>query len=282
MKIGFIDHHLNNYHANKFHSLLTGPVGAGEIEICAAYESDPQGDDWCNAHGVPRAASAAEVVAKSDAIIVLAPDHIGDHLELGREALKSGKPTQIDKMLSPSLADAREIVRIARDNATPLMSASSLRFAVEIEELVARLPGPPDDVFARGFGPLRGYGCHTVAPALRLFGSRAKRLIDTGRNGTRLITLDDGTRRAFIEMHEAENQAEISPWQMGALAGKRYEVVTITKYDEFYANLMKEAVKFFKTRQSSISPEEQLLGVAVECAADDSASKGGAWVDLEL
>ena len=133
----------------------------------------------------------------------------------------------------------------------------------------------------RGFGPLRGYGCHTVAPALRLFGSRAKRLIDTGRNGTRLITLDDGTRRAFIEMHEAENQAEISPWQMGALVGKRYEVVTITKYDEFYANLMKEAVKFFKTRQSPISPEEQLLGVAVECAADDSASKGGAWVDLE-
>src|SRR5204863_9979171 len=98
MKIGFLDHHLKNYHAGKFHDLLTGDVGAGAVEICAAYESHPQGsDDWCAQRGVPRASSAEEVIAKSDAVIVLGPDVPEAHLTLARASLAAGKPTFVDK-----------------------------------------------------------------------------------------------------------------------------------------------------------------------------------------
>ena len=61
MKIGFVDHHLNNFHANKFLELLRGPLAGLGATVTAAWESDPTGEDWCAKHDVPRANSAAAV-----------------------------------------------------------------------------------------------------------------------------------------------------------------------------------------------------------------------------
>lgn len=284
MKIGFIDHHLNNYHADVFHKLLTGPVGGGRVEIVAAFETTPKGDeDWCAKTGVPRASSAAEVVEKSDCLMVLAPDNLDTHLVLGREALESGKPTLIDKMLSPSLDDAREIVRIAAAHGTPLISSSSLRFAVEVEELVARIDGPVNAVFASGFGKFHVYGIHTIAPAMRIVGDApVKRVIDTGTPEARLVTIDDGTRRTLLEVRQSANQYEATPWTLGVLVGDRYEIAEIRQHDAFYANLMKETVKFFETGKSPMTPEEMLRSVAVQDAAERSLAAGAEWVDVNI
>ena len=283
MKIGFLDYSLNNYHANKFHMLLTGKVGAGEVQLVAAHETNPTGDDWCAAKGVPRASSAQEVVDKSDAIIVLAPDNSSRHLELGQIAYKSGKPVFVDKYLATTTEDAKEIVRLAAASKSPLMSSSSLRYSVELEELVSRIGNEPIlALFSRGIGKWGGYACHSVAPALRLLGTRIKRVIDTGSGNVHLVTLDDGNRHSSIELRESENQMEATPWQVGVLIGKNYDVVTISKYDEFYENLMKETVKFFKSGKSPISTEEMLETVAIEVAATESAAKGGVWVDVRI
>lgn len=286
MKVGFIDHHLNNYHANKFHGILSGEVGqaAGGVEIVAAYESEPEGDDWCAKNGVPRASSAAEVVEKADAILVLAPDNTETHLVLGREALKSGKPVFFDKTLSSTMEDAREIVRLARENKTPIFSSSSLRFSVELEELIERVGDRPmDGIFTHGFAKWRSYAVHSVAPALRLLGGdRVRRVIDSGKGAVRLVTLETASgRRAFIDHRDSENQFEVTPWMAGALVDGKYEIVTVKLFDEFYANLMRQTLKFFQTRESVISMAEYLETVAVEVAAQDSFDAGGVWVDIE-
>ncbi|PKO20077.1 hypothetical protein CVU37_01005 [candidate division BRC1 bacterium HGW-BRC1-1] len=284
MKIGFIDHHLENYHADVFHKLLNGPIGAGKVEIVAAYESDPKSDlDWCKEKGVPRASSAAEVVDKCDALMVLAPDNLVEHLKLGREALASGKPTLVDKMLSPVLADAREIIEIAEKHNTPLISSSSLRFSTELEELIARLDGPVTAVYGRGFGNFPVYGIHTIAPAMRLLGDApVKRVIDTGMAHNHLVTIDDGTRRTFLEVRQSSNQNDASPWMVGVMVSGRLEVALVKKHDDFYANLMRETVKFFETRQSPMSTLEMLRSVAVQEAAEFSLKQGGQWVDVNI
>src|SRR5690606_18794550 len=94
MKIGFLDYKLNNYHMKKFHGLLTGPVGNGRISIVAASELEPtdEGRDWCAQNGIPCLASAEEVIAASDALLVLAPNNPETHLAVARPALASGKP----------------------------------------------------------------------------------------------------------------------------------------------------------------------------------------------
>lgn len=282
MKIGFIDHHLNNYHANKFLSIIRDGKAGPDLEIVAAYESDPTGEDWCEKNNVKRVQSAAEVVELSDAIIVLAPDNVESHLALSKEALQSKKPVLIDKVLAKSADDARKIVADAEAAGTPIMSSSSLRFSVELEKLLSLVgDGPHEGIFSRGFGRWRGYAVHTIQPALRLLGGRVKRVIDTGKGSTHIITIEnDKGNRAHIDIRECENQYEATPWQVGILHHKNYEIITVKLFDEFYENLLKNAVKFFQTRQSPVPVGEMLDQVLVEVAADESFNKGGVWVDL--
>ena len=282
MKIGFIDHHLNNYHSDVFHQILGSPASAGVAHLVSAYESHPEGPDWCEAKGVARASSPEEVIAKSDAIMVLAPDNVEMHLDLARAAIESKKPVYIDKNLARSLADAKEIVALAAKHGTPIMSSSALWFAAELEEMLAGINDSIESAFARGFGKWRGYSIHTISPAIRLFGAGVKRVIDTGTGSTRYVTLDDGRRRATIEVRESENQYEATPWQFGALVGGRYEVATVKKFNEFYENLLKHVLTFFKTHKSPVSLDEQLMIIAVENAADESLAKGGSWVDVGI
>jgi hypothetical protein len=57
MKLGFVDHHLANYHADVFLKLLRSTYADRGVELIA-YESDPaSGDDWCDRNQVRRAAS---------------------------------------------------------------------------------------------------------------------------------------------------------------------------------------------------------------------------------
>lgn len=281
MKIGFIDYQLKNYHADKFHTILTGDVGkAANAELVAAYEEVPAANyDWCREKGVARAATAQEVVEKSDALIVLAPDAIEKHLRLGEAALKSGKPTLIDKYLSTTTADAKQMLEIAREHNTPLMSSSSLRFSVELEELLPKV-GAVETMFSRGFGEWRGYSVHTIAPVVRVMGAGVKRIIDTGNDLTSLVTLDYGDRKAFVEVRKSENMYEATPWQVGILSEGKYHVATIAKFDEFYANLMKEFLKFAKSGQSPTPPDEMMKTVIIEEAAEQSRNRGGEWVTV--
>lgn len=284
MKIGFIDHYLNNFHATKFLNIFREGQAGADIEIVAAYEQAPQGDDdWCQVNNVPRASSAAEVVEKSDALIVLSPNNVDQHLKLGDEALRSGKPTMLDKALASTVTDARQIIALAQESNTPIMSASSLRFSVELQELLGRVgPGPYEGIFSRGFGDWRNYAVHTIQPALMLLGGRVTRVIDTGQGTNHQITVEnDQGRRAYIEIRKCENQYEATPWQIGILNDNNYEVITVKKFDEFYINMLSQGVEFFKTGKSPVPVEEMLDEVVVEISADSSFNSGGRWIDVE-
>jgi len=69
-------------------------------------------------------------------------------LELARPALEMGKPVFINRPFASSIEDAEEIVRLARANNAPLMSASSLEFGSDVEDMQA---------FVKENGPIRAY-----------------------------------------------------------------------------------------------------------------------------
>jgi hypothetical protein len=39
LRLGFVDHHLNNFHANKFLSLLHGSLASLDARVMTAWES---------------------------------------------------------------------------------------------------------------------------------------------------------------------------------------------------------------------------------------------------
>jgi len=286
MRIGFVDHHLNNFHANKFLALLHGPLADLGARVTAAWESDPTGDDWCEKNAVRRLEGAAGVAAACDAVVVLAPDNIEAHLALCRQVLPAGKPTLVDKFLAPTRAHAAEILNLSGHHGAPVFSASSLRFAVEIEAALAQTSERPREAYARGMGEWTGYGVHTLALIqAALGGGSPARVIDTGTGGAACVTVEfAGGARGWADVRAAENQWEAFPWSFGFRTGlgtgSRYVTGTIADYDGFYANLMRRAVEFFRTGQSPISAEEMLGTVAVLEGAEQSRRAGGEWTRL--
>ena len=284
MKIGFLDNSFTNYHMKKFLGLLRGDAGKDKVVVELGWELTPtdEGKAWCAENGLKYCASAEEVIEKSDAIIALAPNNPEKHLELAGEALLSGKPVFLDKMLAQSPEHAREILKLAREHNTPLMSSSGLRFAKELDAITAKLDGPVNTVFARGLGKFPIYAIHTITMALRFFGGDVRRVIDTGAEGARLLSLDGGgSRRATVDVRESENAYETTPWQVGVLIGGKYEVATVADFDGFYANLMVHALKFLETGESPMSHEEMLANVVVQAAAEQSFAAGGTWVETQ-
>lgn len=284
LRIGLVDHHLNNFHADKFAALLHGPLAHLEARIVTAWESDPTGDDWCARQGVKRAAGPAEVAAGCDAVMVLAPDNVEAHRELCAAVLPAGRPTFVDKFLAPTAADARAIAGLAGQHGAPLFSASSLRFAVELEAALAGLETPVAAAFACGMGAWDLYGVHTLSLALGALaaggaGSAPARVIDTGETLDAVVTVEYACgRRAWLDVRQADNQWEALPWSFGFRAGTRYLTGTVRDFDGFYAALMRRVVEFFRSGESPVSTQEMLGVAAVLEAAPRSRQAGGTWV----
>jgi hypothetical protein len=250
------------------------------VDVTVAWESDPTGEDWCARNGVRRAASPEEAARQADAVMVMAPDNVDEHLRLASAVLPFGKPTVVDKFLAPTLAEARQIVEMARQHGAPLFSASALRYAVELDAVLPELAGKTvGEAGARGLSGWDLYGIHTLAMALRLMGAGVRRLIDTGTPMARIVTLDYGEgRRALVEVRQAANEWDVFGWSFAARVDDRYVVGAVKDYDGFYANLMRHAAAFLKTGQSDMPIEEAVIAVAVLEGANRSLAAGGEWV----
>lgn len=143
-KIGFIDYYMSEWHANNYPKWMVeaGAALGEEIKIAYAYaevEVSPVDgrttDEWCAAYGAERCATVAELCEKSDYVVILAPSNPECHLRLADAALPFGKPTYIDKTFSPDGATADAIFALAEKYNVPLFSASSLRYAAELQGL---------------------------------------------------------------------------------------------------------------------------------------------------
>jgi predicted dehydrogenase len=276
MKIGYLDHNLHNYHSRHFLALLRSR-GA---DVAMAWESRPKGPDWCKAHKVRRADSAAEVIRLCDALVILAPNDLGTHPALAKAALTSGKPVLVDKLLCPRLKDAEGMMAAAKKAGTPLFSASALRYAGELKALKGK--PRPDWMLANGMGAWDIYGVHTLSLVLAAMGDQVVRLRSVGQAPVSEVILEfKGGRRAWLTLADVKNGYEEMPWTLHLARKGNLERVAIRDFDGFYRNLMGEALKFFKTGRSPLSGSEMLTSVEVLEKGEMSRKKDGAWIRLK-
>ena len=282
IKVGILDNHLNNWHADTFLKLLRGPLADREIEIVAAYESDPVGEDWCARNSVRRAGSPEEALDGVDAIMVLSPDNIEDHLAQCKIALPYGKPTLVDKFLAPTLAEAQEIASLAATHNTPIFTSSSLRFAAELDSLIYDI-GDASVTESRftGMGRWEIYGVHTLCMALRVMGANVVRVVDTGTDTAHTVTLDYGNgARCVLDVRSADDQYAQFPWTIAVRVGDAYFQRTVLDHDGFYHNLMKQTADFFASGVSPIAIAESIATVAVIEAGSRSFQQDSTWVTI--
>ena len=236
-------------------------------------------DKW----GVEFVDSIEELCEKVDAVLLESVDG-RPHLAQVRPVFKAKKRVFIDKPLTASYADAREIARLSRESGVPFFSSSSLRFVADIQTIRnSDTHGGIHGAFT--FGPenlephhpdLFWYGIHAVEMLYTLLGPGCEQVtrVKTDSGDTVVGRWKDGrigTMRGLIRGRQ----------DYGAVAfGMKAVLATPVPMKSDYRGLLIEIVKFFQTGIPPVQPEETLEIMAFMEAAELSKVRGGAPVAL--
>ena len=278
--IGFIDLHINNWHANTYPAWFRTAKRAGEFELGYAYEESPLSPDspsletWCEKMGMKPAHDIETVVANSDCLCVLAPNNPEAHDRLAALPLAAGKPLYMDKTFAPDKATAARFFETARRHGTPLMSTSALRFG---EEFVAMMKGfagkRPVHVTATGGGRSFGeYSIHQIEMAVIALGLGARSVTRLPGCATELyaVRYEGGVRSALLTYNPKAD------FTLTAFGEDR--VAVAPGATNMFPHLIDAMLEFFATGVSLV-PEEETVEVA---AIREAAIKAQAAPGVEI
>lgn len=164
-------------HAHPAITQYLGARSAAEFGLPGVRVTHVWCDDPEDAERVARAAriehvvpNAADLIDAVDAVLI-PTDRGNEHVSRARPFVEAGLPVFIDKPLCDNRADLATFERWIAVDHRPILSCSALRFAVEFEELRARL-APVGDVrlvTATMAKSWRRYGIHALEAAYPFF-----------------------------------------------------------------------------------------------------------------
>lgn len=292
LKLGIIG--TDTSHATAFTKMLNDPASPDYLpgaRVVAAYKGgskdlpesakrvDGYAEELRTKWGVQFYSDITSLAKRVDAVILCSVDG-RVHLAQARAVIAAKKPLFVDKPLAATLADAREIARLAKEAGVPWFSASSLRFgelgtSMKFEDargVTTWGPGPLEEHHELELAwyaihpiellyTLMGPGCETVS---RVVGKDADVITGIWKDGR------IGTTRA------------LRPYgTYGAVVFREKSVVeSKPKTTEGYRPLLVEIIKFFETKQPPVPNEETLEIFAFLDAAQRSKAAGGAPMKL--
>ncbi len=294
MKVGIIG--LDTSHAIVFSEMLNDAAHEYHIDGAKVTTGFPCGspafslsrnrvqgysEDLQQRLGVSMCGSIAEVAGQVDALLLESVDG-RQHLEQFHQ-LALGKPVFIDKPFATSTADAREIVALARATGTPIMSASSLRYAAGIADLKT----PVEKVVScEAFGPaaiyedypgLFWYGIHSAEVLISFLGHDCRTVRCISYPATDVVLGEWADGRLGV-MRGTRFEKNDFGCVLHTSAGTRLGL-SAPKPPSYYL-LMQQVIRFFTTGVSPVPIEETLAIVSFLEAADRSKAQGGAVVDV--
>ncbi len=278
-------------HATAFAQLLNGGKVPG-AKIVAAYKGGSADVESSRTRvenyaaelqtkwGVEIVGDIPTLASKVDAILLLSIDG-RTHLQQFRQAMAAKKPMFIDKPLASTLADAREIDRLAKDASVPWFSASSLRWS----EVVSSVEGPGIlGAIAWGPGPfeehhqleLSWYAIHPIEVLFTLMGPGCQEV-------TRVSGADADEITCRWKDGRIGTVRALRPYgTYGAVVFRKDGVKeSPPKAHTDYEGLVREIVAFFETGKSPVPNEDTLEIFAFMDAAQRSKEAGGAPMRLK-
>ncbi len=284
MKIGFVDYYLDNWHANYYPGFLRDAATkfGYDADVFAAYavkdsDNGKTTDEWCREHQMKRLASIQALAAEADALMVIAADDSRFHDYICPEVLTCGKPVFVDKTFAKDTATGREFFSIASRHGTPVFSASAQRYCQSVLDYLAE-PGRVTR-FMSTVGPhsLDNYAVHQLEPIVAVMGIGVKRIkcFSVGEGVTQLI-MDYGDGRIASFTQSPQPWAEFNFMVSDGNTGRRLP----SDDKDFYENLMKAILEFFKTGIAPVKPEETLEILRIIDIARTYRDMVDIWVDI--
>lgn len=286
-KIGFIDNFLSEWHANNYPDMIRNNPRAKELglEVCYAYAAKDVSPydgvttaEWCKAHNVENVSTIQELVDRSDYIVILSPDNPELHYELSEYALKSGKPTYIDKTFAPDKTTAEKLFELAKKHNTPMYSTSSLRFADEMEAYRNSDIGAKNCMVCGCFR-FDIYAIHIFELMCTIMKSGAKRMMAVQNSRNRNIIVDYGGGRwaSFLQMHTDDpiGVPFITSAEMPDGSAHYYTI-----QDGYQTRFIEHLVEFFATGIPQVDSGETIDLMGMLDTAKKALEKPFVWFDI--
>jgi Oxidoreductase family, NAD-binding Rossmann fold len=276
-------------HVTAFTAMLNDPASPRHVpgaRVVAAYKGgtpdnaisakyvDQYAEELRTKWGVKIVADIPTLCSEVDGILLTSVDG-RPHLAEARQIFAAGKPVWIDKPLAATLADAREIARLAAAAGVPWWTSSSLRFS----DLITQLPVKGiTGAITWGPGPfeehheldLSWYAIHPIEMLYTLMGPGCVEVTRTYTDGADEIVgrWKDG---------RIGSVRALRPYgSYGAIVFRNKEAVQSNpKASTGYRPLVVEIVKFFETGVVPVPVEESLEIFAFMDAALRSKQNGG-------
>ncbi|MBN2450207.1 MAG: Gfo/Idh/MocA family oxidoreductase [Lentisphaeria bacterium] len=246
-------------------------------------ERVPEYTEQLRGLGVELVTRPEDLIGHIDAVCIESNEG-GVHLERARPFIEAGIPCYIDKPFEVSLANAREIVRLARGRGVPVFSASSLRFCPEVQTVIQD-PEVGPVMGANTYSPaaehpvnpgLFNYGIHGVEILYTLMGGGCSRVCCAYSEGGEVVTgmWNDGRIGVMRGTRAGAHSYGFAVW--GAKSVRQSGISTTFIYRE----LLRAMVGMFRSGQPPIDPAITVEIVAFIRAGIESRQQNGAWIDL--
>jgi predicted dehydrogenase len=233
-------------------------------------------------YGVEIVDTIEELCQKVDGVLLESVDG-RPHLKQVRPVIAAKKPVFIDKPMAGNLEDVIEIFRLARENNVPCWSSSSLRYGPGVigmrnNDKVGEVLGC--DAFSpcsleEHHPDLYWYGVHGVEMLFTIMGTGCEsvRRVQTGDYEFVVGIWKDGRVGTFRGIKKGKSG-------YGSMVFGTKGIVPGGGYGG-YEPLIDEIIKFFKTGDVPILPEETIEIFAFMSAADESKARDGAAVSIK-
>lgn len=281
-KIGYIDYYLDEFHAHKAFQTLKAynEENGTDYQVVAAYaEIDkPNGltsEDFCQKYSISFCASIQELCESVDYIMIFAPDNSEKKEGYALEALRycNRKPIFMDKTFTDSYVSAVRIYEAAKAAQTPLFSASSLRYATELNPYM----GTANSVLAFGSGvTMTDYAVHYLEIAITCMGKGIDLVQWEARGQQEWVNLTylDGRKATLVI-----SMGEWLPFHV-FLTDKDGVTANLPISSPLFACQIKDVIHFFETGKPSFDMLETLELMKARDAIFASKEQGGICVRI--
>ena len=252
------------------------PYGSKDIE--SSTKRIPEYIEEVKKMGVEITSSIKELLSKVD-VVLLETNDGRLHLEQVTEVLKAGKRVFIDKPVAASLADTLAIFEASKKYKIPIFSASSLRYIKGLESFdKSKVVGA--DTYSpasleKTHPDLFWYGIHGVETLYTVMGTGCKTVTRVSTPNTDIVVgiWADGRTGTFRGTRTGKHN-------YGGTVFTQDGNMTLGPYAG-YEPLLADIIKYFKTGEVPVTPEETIEIFTFMEAADESKRQGGKTVSLE-
>lgn len=259
---------------------------AGQVKVAGAQVTHLWTDDAAAAPAVARAARIPNIVCRPEEVlghvdaVMIATDDGLDHARRARIFIEAGVPVFVDKPLATSVADLRTFISWQKTGAR-FLSSSGLRYAPELDALVARLPELGDIRWVSGVTckTWDRYSIHIIEPVLRLLGTgfESVRLETRGQTEIAHLIHSGGAQLTLPVIYDGS--ASFGTLQVCGTAGQTALQMTDT-YTAFRRQIL-SFIDYVRTGTPPFPFMETVELMAVVIAGQWSRERGAARVELK-